>query len=282
MAVIKRHWMTTLFASALLLVVWLVLAMTRARQAARAADDGGSIVTGEASDEAMSLDAVSYCELREIQRRLCLTAVDLAAMGCSPEDAESILRALRSWYESNRATYRLQKQARLVAERALRLGRRQASLSKTLYATNDEIGELQLAVREAIAAQGILADDAVSVISGAMTEAQKSMWATARQNKDNPTRYRYIPDLSDNQLMELLPAFCAHTRQLHLLSLDARTAAKIDLPAVEAVVLSSAQSDAAAEAKTRIAAGVGAIRSVSAKILPCPAAMKAPQRAESR
>jgi hypothetical protein len=198
MAVVRRHWKLAA-ANALLLAVALALLVHHlARDAGRALADPPS--------GSSSVDALTYSRVSELRERLMLTNADLAAMGCTQQQAKSVLAALLQWYQQNQATWVGGEGNERSARAQLHAALERAAVGPRNEALIAQISSLRQALTSAAAQRGESLNAAASAVQPLLTTSQVSSWTTARANKNVALRYRFVPNLTDAETKTLTVA----------------------------------------------------------------------------
>jgi len=148
-------------------------------------------------------DGMLRARLAELREELALTNRDLAAMGCSRDEAVRVLGAAVQWLRGNEA--RLE-QVRWLENSAH--GEVQEALRQVNCGPRDEMLLAQLqSLRQAMASSAQrreqLEEEFAAAVTSQLTLAQNDCWRAARANRDLPDRYRYIPNLSAEQAATL-------------------------------------------------------------------------------
>src|SRR2546421_4400862 len=99
MALVRRHWKLALINCLLILLAagLLTYRLMRGRAIAQ--------TPPPTSQPTAAIDPVTYCRIRDLRGRLSLTNRDLAAMGCTQQQAADVLSALLEWCGTNQATF---------------------------------------------------------------------------------------------------------------------------------------------------------------------------------
>lgn len=199
-ALVKRHWLSMVLAMPIagILVMWLTVAVLTTRpQVARA----------QGVEEALpALVPYDHGQVERLREGLCLTNRDLAAIGCDEASAEHVLTAVRSWYESNKATLTASRQAEAQMRIALRQAMRRISVGPQDDVLLASLPRLQADLAEAAATRLNSEESVIPTVNRLLTLVQQEVWLTARQNSAVPLRYRYVRGLTSEQAEQLRAA----------------------------------------------------------------------------
>ncbi len=207
--VIQRHWkllfLQVVFMGAIAsLIVWHT---ARPDQATAQIPVPGSPETpGD-----LGMDVGTYQAVKQLRQQLALTSADLAAMGCSQGDAKRLLGTLVQWYEANQASLRAQDTAINQNRNQLRRLQRKIKVGPRDEGVIAEARELHEQLAQQI-------NDRRSFIVGAkdtaytvITADQRSIHEVALANRGVPNRFRYVPDLTDEQMAKIHQALARKT-----------------------------------------------------------------------
>ena len=280
MAVIRRHWLMSLTVVLVLAggAGWLAFShFSQAKADPPATPESPTAPAGGGEPAANAVDPDTYCRVRELRERLCLRNEDLAAMGCTQAQAESVLEGLVNWYKANKAAWSAARKTQGDARKALRhgfakmhMGPRDATLLASMPA-------LKKAVADAATAEGNAVGAAIPTVEALVSAEQKTLWSVARANAAAPSQYRYTPGLTAAQLKTLHVARRTRARQLAGARTAAvRTTAETALRTSETNTLTAAQRTTMAAAKTNLRAKMPGVLAAAEKILPYPEEMKMP------
>lgn len=204
-------------------------------------------------------DPVVYSKVQKLRRELALTNGDLAAMGCTQAQAESILTALKSWYETNTAALTQADASVRTAQRNLRGAMRKHHVGPRDEALIASLPGLRSAVATAETNRKAAIDAAIPTIAGHIPSGQSTTWATARANVDRHSDLRYMPNVTDEQAADYEKA----------LRKRRRTGDSTD--AIGQRLLAVSQTSEATAARTRAQTSTDAVLAAEAEILPPPA-----------
>lgn len=199
-ALVKRHWLSMVLATPILglFVMWLTVAVLTGRpQVARAQGVEGALP---------ALAPYDHGQVERLREGLCLANRDLAAIGCDEANAEHVLTAVRSWYESNKATLTANRQAEAQIRMALRQAMRRISIGPRDDVLLTSLPKLQTDLANATATRQNSEESVIPTVNSLLTLAQQEVWLTARQNSAAPLRYRYVRGLSSEQAEQLRSA----------------------------------------------------------------------------
>jgi hypothetical protein len=237
MALIRRHWKLALF-NALVIVSSIVALMVyfahSGQPLARAATAGQSGGSGTGSAVPIALDATGYTRVFQLRNAVCLTPIDLAAMGCSQSQAATILSSLGSWYRSNSSAWDSISQQISSANQQLTqqatqrvTGAGSPALWQQMSAANAEIDDANTNL-------GQLMQAAATAITPLLNAQQQTLWTTVQSNVANnvPPDFRYAPNVTLAQAQMLMSAEAKHQANIaSLLSSQQQTALQTILQA---------------------------------------------------
>jgi hypothetical protein len=203
----------------------------------------------------VEIDAQTYSRVQDLRVRICLTNQDLAALGCSGEQATEMLQTLVQWCEQNAVAMERAQAAELHARRELQEAVRRVSvgprdetlLSSGLPAAQQSLASAEAGVRE-------VEQGAVAAVSALLDSGQSATWETARANAAFPFRWRYAGRLTGEQARALEVA--AYKRRLN---------------AGEDQVLGSQQKLAMQQARAKQNQFMDQVCAAEASVLPAPA-----------
>jgi hypothetical protein len=205
MALIRRHWKLAIFNAILIVSIVITVLCYIERLGslpAKAATAGGS-----GSTTAITLDSTDYARMFQLRNALCLTDVDLAAMGCSQSQASNILSSLASWYQSNVGAWNT-----IVQQTQSANQQTQQALSSINGAGNTQIWQQMYAAQDqrdsAADSLSQLMQGAASVVAPLLTAQQQSVWTTAQTNvaEGVPPQFRFAPSITPGQAYALFVA----------------------------------------------------------------------------
>jgi hypothetical protein len=280
MAVIRRHWVMSLTIVLVLAGGGGWLAFSHFGQAK--ADDPPETPespTGGQEPAANTVDPDTYCRVRELRERLCLRNEDLAAMGCTQAQAESVLEGLLNWYKTNKANLAAAAKTKGDARRTLRRAFAKIHMGPRDEAVIAQMPALKKAVADTAITELNTVRAAVPTIDPLLSAEQKTLWSTVRANAGAPRVYRYAPGLTAQQAQVLEIALRARARRLRVVTgTTERQAAETALVSEESRALTEAQRTAIASAGTAIGQGKSAMAAASQEVLPLPEEMKPRKR----
>ncbi|MCG8508173.1 MAG: hypothetical protein MI741_02990, partial [Rhodospirillales bacterium] len=194
------------------------------------------------------LEEADYTMVQRLRDELALTDHDLAAMACTTEQVESVMDALVTWQQTNKAQIQAFRTTELQARAALR---------DALYATHNVRGN-KTPYQQQIAAQQVALVENASNRRTFMTAAAESLTANfsseqqtthgaALANQRLPRALRYIPNLDTSNL-----------------DLSKRTDAEL------LSQLNFVQRTAADEALAKVVANVSRVNDAAEAVMPMP------------
>jgi hypothetical protein len=265
MAAIKRHWLEFLVGTAVVVagLVWgITLIFTSPARATQQADEA-------------KLDPVAYGELSALREKLCLTDMDLAAMGCTEESAVAIFRALRTWYDSRKVQMSEADVDRSAKLRELHSAFSRMNAGPRDDALLDQVPRLQEALAGSEKDVNDLVLSAAPQVEALLSSSQRALWETARANAGAPSQYRYVPNLTTEQRQSLHLAMRTQARKVAAAqtpeeSSDASQAFK----ASEEDILSSSQKSAQMDVAESMREHMPGVLNAAAKVLPMPEELK--------
>lgn len=203
------------------------------------------------------LDPDAYHALQSVRLRLCLTDRDLAAMGCTQDNAVAILTELRNWYDDKRDDLEALEAKERGARSALSRAMRQVNRGPRDNALLHEIPSLVHASNEAAVSYQNALDNAAHRVGLLLTNAQMQTWSLARTNSAAPLRYRYMA-LNPEQLATLSAALAKAGRDAeHVADYERRT-------------LTGSQQYALALSVARLAQYMDGVRRAADSVIPPP------------
>jgi hypothetical protein len=190
MALVRRHWKLALL-NCLLILAAVGLLVHRLMRSGAVAQTPPSPAT-----QPSAIDAVSYCRVQDLRGRLFLTNRDLAAMGCTQEQAAGVLSALLQWHSTNQSSFEQIEQSQRSAQQQLADAIRRVNSGPRNATLLNQVKTLQQQEQSANAQRQALVEQAMATIQSHLTSAQQQIWQTARSNAAVAERYRYLSDLS--------------------------------------------------------------------------------------
>jgi len=218
-----------------------------------------SLDPGEASVEAAALqaeepdeiDPVVYSNVQRIRRTASLQVVDLAALGCTQQEAEAVLGRLLAWAATNAAAFASSERAVYAAERELADQKRLIRIGQATERQLSDADGLADGVTQARQAYRKLK---MSAATYAMQDApgKFSAWQDAvRLEGDIPRELRFAGSMSQQRLDHLQS------------EMD-----RLDQDLVE--VLSFSEKQGMAEVRARVKANLRGVREAERDVLPRP------------
>jgi hypothetical protein len=239
-----------------------------------------------------------YARVAELRDRLRLTDEAMASAGCDGPTAEAVLGRALGWYQANAAAWDSRRSAVAAATGQLRLalGRMHAGLVAAATATGvgatggaargaggaggsattveslvAEVQAAQAAVSAAEKAGNDLLAAAAENVGAAMTDAQRTQWATIRANPAGGGEYSLLAGITADQLTSLAQARTRQARlQASAKSPTDRTAAGSDFARAEPTILTPAQSQSLAATRDALRRNLPVVLAATAKVLPPP------------
>jgi hypothetical protein len=207
------------------------------------------------------LDASSYSRVRELRGKLCLSDIDLAAMGLSSEAAQGIVQALVNWYQQNSAADSALEQQIIVTlrgraelTRLANLGSSGADAAAQWQANDDQLKQL-------LAQRKQLDDSATAAVGSLLPSDAVAVWNAARANAGWPEMLRYVPDLTRDQASRIQDILIKRAQGL-LTEQDASQQVGL--------VVTGSQSAASEAAWSRARLSAGATAGATSQVLPVP------------
>jgi hypothetical protein len=193
MAVIKRHWRIAVMLNVVVvaLLAGAILSHLLSRQARAEAQ--------AQEEKAQPLDPVTYSQIQMIREALFLRSHDLAAMGASEQQAAAVLEGLLAWYELNKANLEQADGQVMQAQRELRDAVRQVNVGPRDEGLLAQLPMLRQSHEQAVQQRQQLVESAVPGLSAQLNSSQNEIWSSARANAETPQRYRYIPNLAEQE-----------------------------------------------------------------------------------
>lgn len=139
-------------------------------------------------DELPPMDSVGYCRVRELRTRNCLSDQDLAAIGCSYEDALRVLMAVRNWYQANEQAIDAIASSQQESKKALDAVKVQRSI--TPLGLND-LQKSKNVYGEVLEQKKQLDQSLSTVIAAELDADQNILWEQGKKNSSCPMAYRY-------------------------------------------------------------------------------------------
>jgi hypothetical protein len=199
--VIRRHWKLALLQLLLLLAAagLLIHRTLKSSGPALAATVDSSTPTSPTT--APAIDVTTFLRVRTLRERLALRNEDLAAMGCSQQQATQVLQALLAWASDNAAGWAQQEQNRRSADAAMAEATRQINVGPRDDALLANLPTLQQNVASAKQQSDAFFQEGADTVAAVLSSDQRQVWATARANSANavPMRYRYVPGITTDQ-----------------------------------------------------------------------------------
>lgn len=187
MALMRRHW--KLFAFNVLLVLGAISAL-----AWHLLQRPEVTLAQPAPPEPTPIDALTYSRVQTLRSGIGLDNTDLAAMGCTQQQAEEVLTAVLSWTRTNAASLGETEAAIATAEAALRDALQSQGRGEEVSA--NQMVTLKAAVQTAIETRTTLTTGLATAVAAELNQEQAGVWTTAKANHSLPARYRYVPNLS--------------------------------------------------------------------------------------
>ena len=204
-------------------------------------------------------DVETWQQVDQLRRQLCLTNVDLAAMGCSQQSAEQVLGTLIAWCTMQRGELeRIQAQQR-DARRALSAVLRRITIGPRDEALIASAGQLKDQLAQADQQHEQKVQSAVDVVGTVLSDQQSALWQTIRRNTEArlPARFRSVDGLNDQQIQTLT-----------------RTNRRLTEQALVTNLLSAAQRSAADAAQVRQRQSMPDILAVDRQLLATPLVLR--------
>jgi len=248
MAMIRKHWKLAIIHLLLIVGGLVVLAghlTTRQEQSAVAATESESPVA--------AIDPLTYSRVQKMREELCLTAEDLAALGCSGEQTSAILGSLLGWYRNSQALWEQLEDAQRVAQRQLDEAVTKINVGPKNETLIQSMPRLVESVESAAAARRQHMNLAMNDVSRSFNAEQGQLWSIAASNVKLPTRWRYVDGLSVDQVQTLQ-----------------RAAYKGKLEEAEQQTLSASARLAMNGASSRHGSAIEGVLSAEASVLPIP------------
>lgn len=247
MALMRRHW--KLFAFNMLLVlgamsalVWHLLQRPEVTLAQ------------PAPPEPVPVDALTYSRVQTLRSGIALDNTDLAAMGCTQQQAEEVLTEVLSWTRTNAASLGETEAAIASAEAALRDALQSRGRGEEVSA--NQMATLKAAVQTALEARDTLTAGLTTAVTGELTQEQAAVWTTAKSNQSLPEKYRFVPNIS-----------AAETATLQLASARGNAEA---VASTEQNIITGPRAAAMATAQNNLSERIDTIIAAAATSIPTP------------
>ena len=195
MAVVRRHWLQVVAGIVSLACIGALVTLPMALNSPPEADASPGQLTEDQLLERWEVYEAKASRLERLRGDLGLTNRDLAAMGLSEAQAQSVLQALLDWSEGNQARVDAARSAERVAQaqlreatRKVRVGPRDESVIRSLPRLRDQVEQKRRA-RTALQAE------AAALVEARLDGAQRGRWLTIRGQRHAPGELRYVPGL---------------------------------------------------------------------------------------
>jgi hypothetical protein len=259
MALVKRHWKLALFNLLLILGVgvWIaqrVMHTTVGAQVVNGGGGGGGGGGGAPGTQPTPLDPLTLTRMAELRRSLALENRDLAALGCSQQQASQVLSALLSWYQANTTGWSQAEAAEQNAWAALQEANHSINVGPKNPTLLAQRAGLKQGLTSARLARQTFFESANSSVSGNLNGNQSTTWGIAKANRDLLERYRYAASISAGNARKLTVALLKYgqsaeaVRSLESSLLGANPAAALN--SIEATVAGNIDAVLTAEAQT--------------------------------
>lgn len=223
------------------------------------------------------IDLKAYAEIKALRERLCLTNEALGAMGCSGEQAETVLNALVAWHGQSQADLDA-----VAAEKATAGENLRAALLKVQTAkaedrpTPEAIDALQKACGDARKREIDLLKTADQAVSRPLTAAQADLLQTVRGNA-LPMPFRFVPNVTAEQQKALRAATARYDTKCASAKDDAEALkAHEEFEKTRDSILTSTQLAAMREVTDNLQKCMPDVLKASEKVLPEPKAPNVP------
>ena len=268
MALIKKHWLAALLSC--VGVVTALVCVVAFYVGVRPAQALGP------EEEEQVLSAVAYSRIEALREELCLRNDNLAAMGCSQETTESVLKALMNWYDLKKTLLEQAQKDKALDLRELRNAQRSIHIGPRDEVLLAQYPGLKQAFSDAADDHQDLVMTAVSSIEAQLSMEQKSVWQAVRGNGDAFGPYRYVPDLTNDQLRSLRLAWRSRARnRITAETAEERSAVLSAFNEAERNILSFGQREALATAKSNQRSRSAGVLGAAHEVLPLPDELKA-------
>ncbi len=146
-----------------------------------------------------------YHRVSQLREKLTLQNLDMAAMGCTCDQATRSLQILSNWAGTNSASWHQQEQIQIVAENTLAAALRQINVGPRDESVLAQLPSLQRNVASARQQTHQFLESATASLAAVFTATQQKIWATARSNValGIPDRFRYAQGLTSEQAKAL-------------------------------------------------------------------------------
>lgn len=269
MAFIKRHKNIFAFGICILLMsagAWLVISHIHSTPAS-----AGDTPTGEGGQAVSSMDPAVYSQIQQLRSKFFLRNQDLAAMGCTQQEAAAVLQSIVTWYETNKTALDTKWQAKAEAATALRKVMRKINMGPRDEEVIAQVPSLRNAYYEAVKDENDLAETIVSAVSARLSDSQKSTWEAARNNAGLPSEFLYVANISDEQRSSLCRAYRSRVRKAMLAeTTEKQTEAAEAYETALENALSADQESAVTASKTAINTNLPGVIEAEREILPLP------------
>jgi len=224
-----------------------------------------------------SLDVQTWSNVQQLRRELLLQGHDMAAMGMTQPQAEALLASLLQWEQANRQALQSARQAKLAARKQLREAMQQVHVGPSprrllenpegantvtpsdIEQTMSRLPALVQANQDAQSNVRAMLDQLMTTLEAELGSEVRSLWSLARENRGAPARYRYVPNLTNEQIEQL-------TRRGQGLEQESN-------------VLSFTQQQAIEAASGRAVGHLPQVRAAERAVLPTPEEVKAEREA---
>ena len=158
------------------------------------------------------LDASTKRRIASQREILCLLNRDIAAMGCTGEQAEELLETLKSWNKEHASALALAEQARTTVDSDLRALSRKISMGPFVSANASALTELRQRAKVVAQTHRDLQESADAAVASRLSSNQSVVWQTAKHNRALPSQYRYVPNLNASEISLLQKAILIGAR----------------------------------------------------------------------
>jgi hypothetical protein len=199
MAFVKRNPMSAvlLFLIAALLVSTIALPGVLGRKARFGSRANAEDVTRSAPAEPTSV--ILFSRFSALRAELAIGNSDLAAFGCTDDQARTILTAALSWLKNNSARVEAAEHTQRAALGAVRNTTRRIRIGPRSEALIAQYSIDQRQLDAAIMARRAISAEIISALESPLDSTQRRVWATARANREAPSDLKYSPGLTASQ-----------------------------------------------------------------------------------
>ena len=195
-AIIRRHWRFAVLNALLVAIAIGVGVRYLLKPVAQAVMTEGA---GTPETPANAVDPLTYSRVVQLRETLALTSQDLAAMGCTEEQAVAVLTSLKTWCEQNAAQWETAEQSHLSANRNLAEAVRRINVGprdETILASVPTLKQSESSARQQM--EEFFAGGG-AVVQASFSSAQQQVWNIAKANRTAPAALRYVAGLTEQQ-----------------------------------------------------------------------------------